>query len=188
MRPLISSGMVKAQIQFGRCTHFFQFHSRASIAHEPRGVASTPTDAACCRRRCWKFEGNEMWLDLDEEIRFRVQSVKFHPVPTRMEMQVTCIFHCQSWRLLTRHNLRSAVKYGTHFPVAEPLQNTNNPRNVMTSRTPPRQAPRHSAQRPWPQGFLYLMYDALHAVSFSHRTPPRQAPRRSAQRQTRMRR
>lgn len=40
------------------------------------------------RRRCWKFDENEMWMDLEEEVRFRVQSVKFHPVPTRMEMQV----------------------------------------------------------------------------------------------------
>ncbi len=29
-----------------------------------------------------------MWFDLDEAIRFRVQSVKFHPVPSRMDMQV----------------------------------------------------------------------------------------------------
>lgn len=39
-------------------------------------------------RRVWDFDGNDMWFDVDEEIRFRVQSVKFHPVPTRMDMQV----------------------------------------------------------------------------------------------------
>lgn len=35
----------------------------------------------------WDFDGNDMWFDVEEEIRFRVQSVKFHLVPTRMDMQ-----------------------------------------------------------------------------------------------------
>lgn len=38
--------------------------------------------------RYWDFDGNKMWFDADQPIRFRVQSVKLHPVPTRADMQV----------------------------------------------------------------------------------------------------
>lgn len=58
-------------------------------------------------RRCWDFDGNQMWFDVDQDIKFRVQSVKFNPVPTRADMQVaswdshdiTASVHCHVLRL-----------------------------------------------------------------------------------------
>ncbi|KAG2485051.1 hypothetical protein HYH03_016149 [Edaphochlamys debaryana] len=35
----------------------------------------------------WKFDGNDMYMDLQEPIRFRVQSVKFNPTPTPQQLQ-----------------------------------------------------------------------------------------------------
>ncbi|PNH09607.1 DNA-directed RNA polymerase III subunit RPC8 [Tetrabaena socialis] len=35
----------------------------------------------------WKFEGNDMYLDLSEPIRFRVQAVRFASPPTPMQLQ-----------------------------------------------------------------------------------------------------
>jgi DNA-directed RNA polymerase III subunit RPC8 len=35
----------------------------------------------------WKFDGNEMWMDLEERVQFRVQSVKFQSVPKPGHLQ-----------------------------------------------------------------------------------------------------
>lgn len=35
----------------------------------------------------WKFDENDMYMDLQEEIRFRITSVKFHPTPTPLQLQ-----------------------------------------------------------------------------------------------------
>jgi hypothetical protein len=54
-------------------------------------VAQAPYELgyeARCIGRYWDFDGNKMWFDADQPIRFRVQSVKLHPVPTRADMQV----------------------------------------------------------------------------------------------------
>ena len=37
---------------------------------------------------CWRYEGEELWMELKEEIRFRVQSVRFHPMPTPAHVAV----------------------------------------------------------------------------------------------------
>lgn len=33
----------------------------------------------------WKYDGNDMYLDIKEEIRVRIMDVKFHPVPNEVE-------------------------------------------------------------------------------------------------------
>lgn len=35
----------------------------------------------------WKFDGNDMYMDLQEPIRFRVQSVTFSAPPTPLQLQ-----------------------------------------------------------------------------------------------------
>lgn len=35
----------------------------------------------------WKFDDNDMYMDLQEEVRFRVDSVKFLPLPTPLQLQ-----------------------------------------------------------------------------------------------------
>ncbi len=35
----------------------------------------------------WKFDGNDMYMDLQEEVRFRVHSVKFNSIPTPAQLQ-----------------------------------------------------------------------------------------------------
>lgn len=71
--------MVGAQLRQCLCV----VHCSAACAcAAQRGL--TPS---CCARY-WDFDGNKMWFDADQPIRFRVQSVKLHPVPTRADMQV----------------------------------------------------------------------------------------------------
>lgn len=35
----------------------------------------------------WKFEDSDMYMDLEEEVRFRVHAVKFNVLPTPQELQ-----------------------------------------------------------------------------------------------------
>lgn len=35
----------------------------------------------------WKYEGSDMFMDLGEEIRFRVSSLRFNPTPTAAQVQ-----------------------------------------------------------------------------------------------------
>lgn len=49
----------------------------------------------------WKFEESDMYMDLEEEIRFKVHAVKFNALPTPQELQNATGGHRKTHALLT---------------------------------------------------------------------------------------